>query len=96
MADFLDSLNDFKHVVLAAGAIWLYFKWQKVRQETRDQLEKEREDHKTLVKDVIYTTLNNGLSEKMRVLIQDHEVREKQNMNEVIAHHTDMYHRNKK
>lgn len=97
MFEFLDRLfSDPNHLLLGAALVWAYFKWQTLQRSSKLDIEKERLEHKELVKDVIYASLNNGIADKMKQLISEHEKREEENMKNLMQHHSDLYHRGKR
>ena len=90
--DILASLKDFSHVLLLALGGFAYLKWTEKRKELRSDMEAERAAHKEQIEETIKAALHNGISDKMRSLLADHEKVETANMERVLQKHTEEWH----
>lgn len=93
--EILEAFKDYEHLILITAGVFAYFKWRDIERKTKSEAESEREEHKELVKEIIHSSLDNGIGLKMKSLIEEHEVRERANVREVMDHHTETWHRSR-
>ena len=97
--DLLETFRDYQHIVLAAGAIWAYFRFKKLQDDAQKEAKKVVDERHEAAKSEIHAALANGIGDlidkknteqdtrwtlALRSEFSAHELRESENLRKAL------------